>query len=85
MEFNGIDCIFDFKMLTLASETWIYARTTEIKISLFDDTVYFAERSLNVLKWSKTSVIFKLTGHKNRNKTVLKALNNLGQLTGRSD
>ena len=29
-EFNGIACISDFKMLTLASETSIYARTAEI-------------------------------------------------------
>ena len=30
-------------------------------MSLFDDTVCFAVRSLNVLKWSRTSVIFQLT------------------------
>ena len=30
-EFNEIACISDFKMLTLASETSIYARTDEIK------------------------------------------------------
>ena len=30
-EFNEIACISDFKMLTLASETSIYARTAEIK------------------------------------------------------
>ena len=30
-EFNEIACISDFKMLTLASETLIYARTAEIK------------------------------------------------------
>ena len=29
-EFNEIACISDFKMLTLASETSIYARTAEI-------------------------------------------------------
>ena len=37
-EFNEIASISDFKMLTLASETSIYARTNE-KLSLFDDTV----------------------------------------------
>ena len=73
-EFYEIACISDFKMLTLASETSIYARTAE-KLSLFDDTVCFTVRSLNVLKWSKTSVIFQLTGpnnRKKRGKTVLK-------------
>ena len=30
-EFNEIACISDFTMLTLASETSIYARTAEIK------------------------------------------------------
>ena len=30
-EFNEIACISDFKMLTVASETSIYARTAEIK------------------------------------------------------
>ena len=29
-EFNEIACISDFKMLTLAGETSIYARTAEI-------------------------------------------------------
>ena len=29
-EFNEITCISDFKMLTLASETSIYARTAKI-------------------------------------------------------
>ena len=29
-EFNEIACISDFKMLTLASETSIYAQTVEI-------------------------------------------------------
>ena len=29
-EFNEIACISDFKMLSLASETSIYARTAEI-------------------------------------------------------
>ena len=49
-ELNEIACISDFKMLTLVSETSIYARTAEIKLSLFDDIVCFAVRSLNVLK-----------------------------------
>ena len=40
-------CISDFKMLTLASETSIYARTAEINCYY---TVCFAVCSLNVLK-----------------------------------
>ena len=34
-EFNEIACISDFKMLTLASETSIYARTAEINYHYF--------------------------------------------------
>ena len=49
-EFNEIACVFYFKMLTLAIETSIYARTAENKLALFDDTVCFAVRRLNVLK-----------------------------------
>ena len=45
-----IACISDFKMLTLAIETLIYARTAEIIFLLFDDTVCFTVRSLNVLE-----------------------------------
>ena len=42
--------ISDFKMLTLASETSIYARTAELIFFLFDDTVCFAVCSLYVLR-----------------------------------
>jgi len=38
---------------------------TDLEVRLFDDSVCFAVRSLNVLKWSNTSVIFQLTGHNN--------------------
>ena len=56
-------CISDFKMLTLASETSIYARTAEINFHyLMTRTVCFAVRNLNVLELTKTSVIFQLTG-----------------------
>ena len=49
-EFIEIACISDFKMLTLASETSIYARTTEINCHyLMTRTVCFAVRSLNEL------------------------------------
>ena len=49
-EFKEIACISDFKMLTLASETSIYARNAEINSNYFDNAVWFAVRSLNVLK-----------------------------------
>ena len=62
---NEIAYISYFKMLTLASETSIYARTAGIK-SLFGDTVCFAVRSLNVLKRSKISLIFQLICPNNR-------------------
>ena len=44
-----IDCISDFKMLTLASETSIYARIAEIHL-YYLMTHCFAVRSLNMLK-----------------------------------
>jgi len=44
-----IACISDFKMLTLASETSIYAQTAEINC-YYLMTLCFAVRSLNVLE-----------------------------------
>ena len=47
-EFNEIACISDFKMLTLSSETSIYARTAEINCHYVMTQSIL--RSLNVLK-----------------------------------
>ena len=49
-EFNEIACISDFKMLTLALPVKLRRANCRNKLSLFDDTICFAVRSLNALK-----------------------------------
>ena len=48
-EFNEIACISDFKMLTLASDTSIYARTAEINC-YYLMTLSVLRYAVNVLK-----------------------------------